>query len=81
MSIDDGFDFFWMHFLAADVDDPATPAHEEIAVASQFNEVACVHVSVVIGKLVRGSQIAIGSARRLEAQRAVRDLDPDGEPT
>ena len=46
MAIDDRLDLLGMHLQAADIDDAAAPADEDIAVAAQFDHVAGVDEAI-----------------------------------
>ena len=50
MPVDHGFDFLGMNLQAADIDDAAAPADEVITVAAQFDHVAGVDESVLVGQ-------------------------------
>ena len=71
-------DLFGMNLGAADVDDPAAPADEDITIAAALDHVAAVDeaLGVVQRRRVR-ADVAQRRAVRFDAQRAVDDLHRD----
>ena len=68
MTVDDGLDLFGIHLLAADVDDAAAAAEEEITLAAALDEIAGVDETVAVVQRVIFADIVLGSARRAYAQ-------------
>ena len=50
MAVDHGFDLFGMHFQAADIDDAAAAAGEQVTIAAQLHHVAGIDKAVPIGE-------------------------------
>ncbi len=78
MPVDDRLDLLGMNFLAADIDDAAAPADEDITIATPLHHVAGIDEAVGAAdrRLVRAEVIHRG-ARRTQPQRIVLDLDAD----
>src|SRR5579872_2073710 len=66
--VDDGFDFFRMDLLAADIDDALAAPDEVIAVATYFDHVARVHKAVRIGQRPPGTKVARSRPRRSDTK-------------
>src|SRR5881296_2088939 len=78
VAIDHGFDFLWMNLQSANVDDPASPANEIVAVGAQLHHIAGVDEAVAVREgLAVAAQIALRGTRRADPKRAIFDLHLD----
>src|SRR6202011_736276 len=73
--VDDRFDFLGRNLQAADIDDAAAPADEVVSVPAQFDHVAGVDESVLVGQGGRlPADIGVSGTPRANPQRSVHDF-------
>lgn len=76
--VDHSFDFLWMNFHSANTNYPIPSSDETVAVAAQFEHIACVYKAIGIGKDPSVlPEIADRSMRRPDPQRAILNLHLD----
>ena len=78
MAVDHRLDLLGMNLQAADIDDAAAAADEEVAIAAPLHHVAGIDEAVAIrARRTLRAEIALRRARRADPQRTVDDLQLD----